>query len=682
MVNRKQIVIICLSLTVATSIAFWRVTRCEFTTYDDPLYVTENSHVQAGMSLEGIRWAFFTGHAPYWHPLTWLSHMLDVQLFGLDPHRHHLVNLLLHIASTLMLFLVLCRITNALWQSALVAALFALHPLHVESVAWVCERKDVLSAFFWMLTMGAYAWYVRRPGLWRRLAVHLCFVLGLMAKPMLVTLPFVLLLLDYWPLRRFMQTAPRDKRKRAPKHAVTEQPVPCQWALIRPLLLEKIPLFVLAALSSVITYLVQRQVGAASSLEGLPLTVRLENAVISYVTYIGKVLWPIRLAVFYPYPRSWPSWEVIGAVLLLTAVTLTVFRVAQRFPYLAVGWLWYIGTLVPVIGLVQVGSQAMGDRFTYIPLIGLFIVVAWGVPELVKEWRYQKEVLGASSALSLACFFVLTWTQVGHWRTSITLYDHTLEVTGNNSIIHNNRGYVYNSLGDHRQAIEDFDRAIEIDPRCAEAYNNRGIAYSSLGDYLRAIADYGRAIQIDPKYAVAYVNRGNAYNGLGDYRRAIEDYDRAIEINQTYAQTYYDRGVAYYGLGNYSRAIEDYTRAIDVNPRYAEAFDNRGVANNALGNRNQAIKDLTTAIEINPRYAEAYNNRGGVYNGLGNHRQAIEDCDKAIRINPNYAEAYVNRGNAYNGLGDYERAIEDLKTAALFGHEGARNFLKSQGITW
>ncbi len=533
-----------------------------------------------------------------------------------------------------------------------------------------------------MLTIGAYTFYVQRPGLWRRLAVYFCFVLGLMAKPMLVTLPFVLLLLDYWPLRRFMQSASRDKRKRAPKHAVTEQPVPCQWALIRPLLLEKIPLFVLAALSSVITYIVQQQVGAASSLEGLPLTIRLENAFVSYVMYIGKMLWPIHLAVFYPYPKSWPSWDVVGAVLFLTAVTLTVFRAAQRFPYLAVGWLWYTGTLLPVIGIVQVGSQAMADRFTYIPLIGLFIVVAWGVPELVKEWRYRKEVLGASSALSLACFFVLTWTQVGHWQSSITLYDHTLKVTDDNSIIHNNRGYVYNSLGDHRQAIDDFDRAIEIDPRCAEAYNNRGIAYNDLGDYRRAIEDYDGAIQINPKYAEAYVNRGNAHAGLGDYRRAIEDYDRANEINQPYARTYYNRGLAYYRLGNYSRAIEDYTRAIDVNPRYAEAFNNRGIANDALSNRNQAIKDLTTAIQIDPGYAEAYNNRGSVYNSLGNYRQAIEDCDRAIQIYPKYSEAYVNRANAYKGLGDYQRAIEDLKTAAVFGHEGARSFLKSQGIPW
>jgi Flp pilus assembly protein TadD len=519
----------------------------------------------------------------------------------------------------------------------------------------VAERKDVLAAFFWMLAMGAYISYVERPGLRRRLVVLLCFVLGLMAKPMLVTLPFVLLLLDYWPLKRFMHKKPLQtnspsirKGKSRKKHTVTEQPGSYRWALIRPLLLEKIPLFVLAALSSVVTYIVQRQGGAVTSIEAFPLTVRLGNAFVSYMMYMGKMLWPIHLAVFYPHPGSWPPWEVLGAVLLLIAITSTVVWRAERLPYLAVGWLWYVGTLVPVIGIVQVGEQAMADRYTYIPLVGLFIMAAWGMPELVKKWRYREEALGASSTLVLACLFMATWTQVGYWQNSITLYDHTLEVTDHNSFIHNNRGAAYNDLGNYTQAIEDYDRGIEINPIDSGAYYDRGIAYS----------------------------------GLGNHRRAIEDYDRAIEINPRYAEAYNNRGFAYNGLGNYRQAIEDCGRAIEINPRYAEAYENRGIAYSSLGNHTQAIEDFDRAIEINRRSAAAYNNRGGAYYKLGNYTQAIEDFDRAIEINPRYALAYNNRGVAYDGLGNHTRAIEDLRTAARLGCQDAKNFLGSLGIDW
>jgi hypothetical protein len=330
MVRGKQIAILCFFLAAVTLTAFWQVTQCEFTNYDDPSYVTENSHIQGGVTTEGIEWALVTGYASNWHPLTWIFHMLDVQFFGLDPYRHHLVNLIFHIATTLMLFLVLHQMTKALWQSAFVAALFALHPLHVESVAWVSERKDVLFAFFWMLVMGAYFSYVQRPGLKRRLVVLLCFALGLMAKPMLVSLPFVLILLDYWPLKRIVPPAPGEKKKRTSKPAAMEQPAPGLWVRIRPLLVEKIPFFVLAALSSVITYMVQQKGGAVASLETFPLTIRLGNAFVSYLTYMGKMLWPVHLAVLYPHPASWPRWEVVGAVLFLTALTsMVVWKSAE-----------------------------------------------------------------------------------------------------------------------------------------------------------------------------------------------------------------------------------------------------------------------------------------------------------------------------------------------------------------
>ena len=425
-------------MTAATLIAFWQVNHCDFINYDDPSYVTENVHIRHGITTEAIRWAFTTGYAANWHPVTWISHMLDVELFGLKPRWHHLTNLLFHLANTLLLFFVFHRITKTTWQSAFVAALFALHPLHVESVAWVAERKDVLSTFFWMLTMGAYIHYVEHPRFRSYLAVFTFLALGLMSKPMLVTLPFILLLLDYWPLQRFEQKTPTQeipaeinkpisasKRKgkssgKQTVQAIVKEEKPAdrkyQWALVRPLLIEKIPLFALAALSSITTFIVQQKGGSVASLEGIAPGVRIANAFVSYIIYVRKVIWPDDLAVFYPHPGLLPFWQILGAVFLLIAVTVTVILEAKRFPYLAVGWLWFTGTLVPVIGIVQVGSQALADRYTYVPLIGLFIMAAWGVPELLKNWRYRKEALAASSALILMCLLIFTWTQVGYWR--------------------------------------------------------------------------------------------------------------------------------------------------------------------------------------------------------------------------------------------------------------------------
>ncbi len=475
MIRNKRIPLICILLPAIALIAFWRVTQCDFISYDDPTYITENIHIRHGITIAAIRWAFTTVYASNWHPLTWMSHMLDIQLFGLKPHGHHFTNLLFHIANTLLLFFVFNRMTKAAWQSAFVAALFAVHPVHVESVAWVAERKDVLSTFFWMLTMAGYVHYVEDPRLKNYLAVLLFFVLGLMAKPMLVTLPFVLLLLDYWPLRRFeLKFNPR-------------------------LLLEKIPLFALAVLSCIVTYIAQNRGGAVVSLEQFPLDVRVENAIVSYIAYIGKTIWPNNLALFYPHPESLPLWQVVGAAVSFAAVTFVAIWKAKKAPYLAFGWFWFAGTLLPVIGIVQVGAQAMADRYTYVPLIGLFVAASWGIADLSQKWRLRQTVLIASSALILSFLVIAACRQVGYWNNSIELYDHALNVTGNNDIILNNRGVAYGKLGNIEESISDYDSAIKINPRYAEAYNNRGIAYGKLGNHRQAISDYNRAIEINPE---------------------------------------------------------------------------------------------------------------------------------------------------------------------------------------
>jgi tetratricopeptide (TPR) repeat protein len=663
--------LICLALAILTVITFWSLKDCGFINLDDNFYVYENAYVQSGLNWSSIGQAFsseLVKISTNWHPVTWLSLMLDYQIFGLNPQGFHLVNLLFHVLNTILLFLVLRRMTKTLWPSAFVAALFAIHPLHVESVAWIAERKDVLSTFFWMLTMGAYSYYVEHLGFRRYLFVLLFFVLGLMAKPMLITLPFVLLLLDYWPLHRFQEIKPdhkiqpeeskfltSDKQKKKSKNKQTvkgslEVKKPAdpeyKWSLIYSLLWEKVPLFALAILSSIVTFIAQQKGGSVASIEAIPLGVRIGNTFVSYIAYIGKMIWPSNLAVLYPYPRLLLPWQVLGSILLLIAITLVVIWRAKKFPYSTTGWLWYMGTLVPVIGIVQVGNQAMADRYTYIPLIGLFIMVAWGVPDFLKKWNYRKEILLISSVLSILCLSIITWTQVGHWQNSITLFNHTLEVTDNNWLIYNNRGAVYNEIGNYRQAIEDYNKAIEIKPDYADAYNNRG----------------------------------NAYNGLGNYRQAIEDLNRAIGIKSSYANAYYNRGVAYKGLGNYRQAIEDYNKAIEIKPGDVDAYINRGNAYNGFGNYRQAFEDYSRAIEIKPDYAEAYNNRGNEYYNLGDSRQAIEDYSRAIKIKPGHANAYNNRGVIYINQGDNISGCHDAKKACELGNCQALLWTKGKGL--
>ncbi len=419
--------------------------------------------------------------------------MLDVQLFGLRPRWHHLTNLLFHLANTLLLFKVLHRLTKAHWESVFVAALFALHPLHVESVAWVSERKDVLSTFFWLLTMGAYCTYVERPGLRRYLVVVLFFVLGLMSKPMLVTLPFVLLLLDYWPLQRFRQSTEARAETRTGSRG--------RWESRYSLFWEKCPFLLLAALTSIVTYSVQHQGGAVVSLKSLSLGTRISNAIVAYSTYIGNTIWPSDLAFYYSLPLSLPALQVFGAVVLMTVVTITVIWNAGRTPYLAMGWLWYVGTLLPVIGIVQVGLQGRADRYTYVPLIGLFIIVGWGISELSKKWRYRKELLVASSMAVLVGLSMITRTQVRYWQNSIALFDHALNVTDNNYVAYKFRGTYYLSLGNNSQAISDYSRAIEINPKFAEAYFTRAIAYSRLGNRAREGEDIITAARLGFKDA-------------------------------------------------------------------------------------------------------------------------------------------------------------------------------------
>ena len=654
--TKTRIPLICFLLTAVILVAFRHVVDCDFINYDDRTYVVENVRVTGGISLDALRWAFTTGHGANWHPMTWISHMLDVEFFGLNPHRHHLVNLLFHLANTLLLFLTFNRMTKDALKSAFVAALFAIHPLHVESVAWVAERKDVLSTFFWMLAMAAYARYVaesdrgrgaedetrimeqgispsrlkksrleaaptrRRSSLEaaptrrrsgpeaaptrqgsvleaaptrilqaparlsqgprmrrgdvnnyflhlfsdsRYLAALIFFALGLMSKPMLVTLPFVFLLLDYWPLGRLE----------------FDSPFAVSLLRVRRLLLEKIPFFLLSVSSSIVTIIVQHQGGAMRSLKVFPPGVRIANAIVSYAIYLEKTIRPVDLAVFYPHPGSWPFPSIIAAALILVAVSSAVIWKARELPYLAVGWLWFTGTLAPVIGVVQAGDQAMADRYTYIPLIGLFVMAAWGLPKLLEKRHssvpFRKEALFVLSATALMSLFFVTLRQTGYWQNSITLFDHALSVTHHNNVIHNDRGIAYVQLGKPDLAIEDFEKAIEIDPDVASAYVNLGQAYNILGDYAKALEAFNKAISLDPSDCRAHNNRGIAYAKLGNRKEAIEDFNSAIAINPEDGRAYFNRSLLFGELGDNRREMEDL--------KAAARFGHQGARNLLLG---------------------------------------------------------------------------------------------------
>ena len=599
----RRDVFVCLFLIVITLAVFWQVRNHEFVSYDDDVYVIENPHVQAGLSLEGFIWASSTTRAANWHPLTWLSHMLDCQLFGLNPSGHHLTNLLLHLANTLLLFVVLNRMTSALWRSAFVAALFALHPLHVESVVWVAERKDVLSTLFWLLTMWGYIWYVERPRLTRYLLTLLAFTLGLMTKPMLVTMPCVLLLLDYWPLKRFQHSQPGGDTP-ATTGTFEEQGTP----FLR-LLLEKTPFFALTAASSIVTFLAQRSGGAVSALNVYPVKIRIANGLVSYVSYIGQMVWPRGLAVFYPHPGTrLPVWHAVGAGLLLACISIAVIRAARRHPYLAVGWFWYLGTLVPVIGLVQVGAQAMADRYTYVPLIGLFIMIAWGAPDLLAKWTYRRITLAISAGVVLLILMICTRVQVSHWRNNFELFGHALNVTKNNYVAHNSMGNVLMQQGKIEEAIGHFSAALRINSNSVETYNNLGVALLRQGKVDEAIIQYTKALQFKSDYAETYNNLGVALVRRGELDKAVAHYLTALKLEPNYEEPHNNLGNLLAQQGRLEDAIAHYNAALQIRANYAEAHNNLGVAHARQGKLDKAIANFSEALRLEPDYVQARTN--------------------------------------------------------------------------
>ena len=648
--SRRQTRLICLGLALAVLAAYAPLWHCDFIGYDDPDYVTANPHVQGGLTWEGVLWAFQTVHAGSWHPITWLSHMLDTQVFGNGAAGPHRVNVLLHTANTLLLFLVLRGMTGTCWRSALVAALFALHPLRVESVAWVAERKDVLSGLFFMLALGCYGRFAMRKVLiintldahsagskpiaprffyW---AAFVLFIFGLMSKPMLVTLPFVLLLLDYWPLKRLAALNLRF-RLAWKSHEPHERPAGCHGrargetlmlvgsprragdcppyheicgpGTVWPLVREKLPFLAVSALWCLLTFLAQRHSGAVQTLSDCPLDVRLQNVVVSYLCYLGKTCWPVNLATPYPDPHSWSMILFLTASLLLIALTASSLRLGRRFPFVAAGWLWFLGMLTPVIGLVQVGAQAMADRYTYLPLIGLFIILVWGAAEACARWRVPIVVRAAVTALGLIACSARTMDQLRYWRNSETLLSHSLAVTTNNWFAHYNLGFDLDHQGRIDEALPHYREALSIKPYDTDILNSLGYALAAKKQYAEAIPCFQKALAVRPGLSTARYNLAKSLLQMGKPDEAIPHYQAFLHENPGHAAAHQELGVALALTGNPEKAAAEFRTVLRLSPADAQAHFNLGEALALLGRSDEAILHLTEALRLKPDWEEA-----------------------------------------------------------------------------
>lgn len=622
---------ICCLLVLAVAVVFGQAVHHEFVNYDDDQYVYGNPKIAEGLSLRGVAWAFTCSHAGNWHPLTWISHMMDCSLYGLRPAGHHVTSVVLHATSAVLLFLVLAWMTGRLGPSAMAAALFTVHPLRAESVAWVAERKDVLSGLFFMLTLIAYTWYVRRPfSLARYLAVVLSLALGLMAKPMLVTVPFVLLLLDYWPLGRFSSTGALDGTF-SPAPTVSNHPT------LTRLLVEKVPLFALTVVSCVVT--VTSQGMGIRSIEQVTLLSRIANALVSYVTYLWLAVWPTQLAPLYPYPATLPSpWKVLGALCLLIGISTVAVVWRRKHPCLLVGWLWYLGMLVPVIGLVTVGFQAIADRYTYLPLIGPCLAVAYVLADHTPSRPSLRWVLNAGAAMILACLMHGAWVQTSYWRNSSTLWTHTLSCTSQNFVAHCNLGGDLARRGYLDLAADQYRKALQVKPDYARVCNNLGTVLADLGRIDEAMEHYRRALEITPVFAEVYYNMGNVCARRNKFDEAIHYFQKAVQLAPQVAAFHNNLGAALADRGRADEAMDHYRKAMKLKTNYADPHFNLGSAFVRRGQLDKALAEWREAVRIEPKYAKAHLALGKLYYRQRKLVDAVRHLRIALKLKPHSAE--------------------------------------------
>lgn len=621
---------ICLILMACVLGVFGRTVTYNFVAYDDYVYVVDNPHIQEGLNKKSLKWAFTSTYANFWHPVTWLSYILDVELFGTGPAGFHLSNIFWHYVNTLLLFAVFYRMTHALWPCLTVALLFGIHPLHVESVAWVSEKKDLVSTFFMMLAMGAYGAYAKNQTRWRYGAVTVLFAIGLMAKPMIVTLPFVFLLLDYWPL----------KRNRANGHESTQ--ILHAWRLVK----EKIPFFFLAAVFSVVAVVAQQKGGTLASTGEINFLFRIKNAWVSYFCYLKNTVYPSELSIFYPYPSAIPLWTAGAAAFFVLTMTMTVLYFRRNCPWLVTGWFWYLGTLVPVIGLVQVGDFSMADRFSYIPLIGIFIMFAWTAQNVGDRRPRLRKWLVLFLSVAIFVLGVAGYRHAGHFRDSLTLFRHAIRMDPNNWLALNNLGVTYNEMGQHEKAIQCFQDALRIKPVFIEALNNLAGVFVKTGRMDEGLACYGRAIELMPDFPGTYYNLAVALDASGRLGDAERNYEKALKMDPLNTAALNNLGVIQDRLRRTEEGIHNIQKALEIDPNYAEAHYNMGNLFLRKSMPDGAVYHYTRAIKIKPDYAEAYNNFGVAMLSMDRVTAAIRLFQSALKIRSDYPDARANLKNA------------------------------------
>jgi protein O-mannosyl-transferase len=669
---------VCVLLALAVGIVFGRTLRYEFINYDDDIYVYENPAVTRGLDIDQIVGMFAHGNGPdEWYPVAGISHLLDWEFYGSNAGGHHLTNVLLHAATAILLFLVLRQTTGAVWRSAFVAAIFAIHPLRVESVAWVSERKDVLSGLFFMLTLWMWVRHVRgqsptagqggsdrsmisvlNPRRWSRdyyLAL-MFFALGLMSKSMLVTLPFVLLILDYWPLNRWSST--------------TFPPPPSRFKIRFGLVLEKIPFLILSCVGCVTTILAQTDV--VQKVQGLTISWRIGNALMTYVDYLAHMIYPAHLALLYPHPDGQLLAGRIGlSALVLLIISAGVWIGRRKHPYLLAGWLWYLVMLLPVIDIMQAGDQARADRYTYLPQIGLYILIAWLAVELCGSWRYRRVVLGLSGGAIVIILLVDAYIQTASWKDSVTVWRHTLAYTPGIPIAHCDLGIALAAQGKTVEAIQQFDQALQLKPDDTKSLNNSGITLVAQGKTDAAIQQFDLALQFNPDDAVAINNLGVALFARGKLNEAVQHYKRALQLDPGYADACYNLGNALTAEGKLDDAVQSYEQALQLNPDLAAAECNLGLALARQGQLDDAVQHYEQALQLKPDYADALDGLGSALSAQGKPDEATRYYEQALKLNPNSVDALNNLGVSLARKGKLDDAVQDFERALQFSPNDA-----------
>ena len=663
--SQKQIILlISAAIVIATLVAYEPIRSNEFVNYDDDTYITENPNVTGGITRTSIVWAFTHPHYHMWHPLTSISHIVDCQFFGLNPLGHHSVSVLIHIANALLLFWIVNRLTGTIWASAFVAGVFALHPIQVESVAWASERKTVLSGLFWLLTMATYIRYARQPRLGRYLLVLLVFGLCIMTKPVVVTLPFALLLLDYWPLERIrgrrtedpasLRFAVASRRKIAEKER--------QKASLKWLIIEKIPLLAMSAILAVITFIAQQSGGVVQTLEKTQLVYRIANMFLSYIRYIGKTIWPSGLAVFYPSSNSLNTITSICAFIFILISAISIY-IGRRKKYIAVGWLWYVGTLVPMIGLIQAGGQAMANRYMYISMLGLLIIIAWAAKDFIASRPRMKIVAAILAGGLLSALVILTRIQVSHWQNSMTLYEYGLKVTKNNALIENNYGStLLIKAGRLNEAEQHFNNAIRILPAFVEARTNLGKVFLMQGKTNEAIVCFNDVLRQNGDLIQAHYYLAMALNAQGKYNDAVKHFAKVLEIDPNYSDARDRMGLSLTAANRLNEAITCFNNVLRKNGDSAEVHYNLAIVSGKQKKYDEAIEHLARVLQLNPTYPEAHNKMGLALMAVGKNDEAIKYLNEGLKINKDQ-ETYANLGSAYIQVGKYDLAIENLTKA-------------------